>query len=105
MQNRLIRHTAFFVAVLIGISLCLVDAGAQTRRKRRARRAPRPVITNPVITPSTTEQTPVLGGEKIISTADETQGESEESVEPTKPKKAKPSSRAEIGRASCRERV
>lgn len=93
MQNRLVRHTAFFVAVLIGISLCLVDAGAQTRRKRRPRRVTRPIITNPVITPSTTEQTPALGGEKIISTADETQGESEETVESSKPKKAKPSSR------------
>jgi len=91
MQNRLVRNTAFFVAVLIGISLCLVDAGAQTRRKRRPRRVSRPVITNPVITPSTSEQT--VGGEKIISTADETQAESEETVESTKPKQAKPSSR------------
>ena len=92
MQNRFIRHTTVFVAVLIGISLCLVDAGAQTRRKRRPRRVSRPVITNPAITPSTTEQTPAAG-EKIISTADETPGESEETVETTKPKKAKPASR------------
>ena len=72
MQNRFVRHTAFLVAVVIAISLCLVDAGAQTRRKRRPRRAVRPVITNPAITPPAAGETTPDSGEKIISTADET---------------------------------
>lgn len=89
MKNRFVRHTAFLVAVLMAISLCLVDAGAQTRRKRRSRRAVRPVITNPAITPPAAGETSPDGGDKIISTADETQ--SEETVETRK--KGKPSSR------------
>lgn len=91
MQNRLVRRTAFFAAVLIGISLCLVDAGAQTRRKRRPRRVTRSLITNPVIT--STEQMPAVGEERIISTADETPEDSAERVEATRPKKTRPSSR------------
>jgi uncharacterized phage infection (PIP) family protein YhgE len=71
MQSKIVRPVSFLVAVLITIGLCLIDADAQTRRKRRARRAARPVITNPVITPATADQNAVDGGEKIISTADE----------------------------------
>ncbi|MGH9906478.1 MAG: hypothetical protein ACRD8U_12960 [Pyrinomonadaceae bacterium] len=71
MQSKIVRPVSFVVAVLITIGLCLIDADAQTRRKRRSRRAARPVITNPVITPATADQNAVDGGEKIISTADE----------------------------------
>lgn len=71
MQSQIVRPVSFLVAILITIGLCLIDADAQTRRKRRPRRAPRPVITNPVITPATADQNAVDGGEKIISTADE----------------------------------
>jgi DNA repair exonuclease SbcCD ATPase subunit len=53
------------------LSLGLIDAGAQKRRKRRTRRAPRPVITNPTITPAD-EQTSANGETKVLSTADET---------------------------------
>lgn len=71
MKNQFIGKAAFFVAVLVAISFCLIDADAQTRKKRRARRVVRPVITNPVITPPE-EQKATESGDKIISTADET---------------------------------
>ncbi len=71
MQYQFIRKAAFLVAVLVAISFCLIDGGAQTRRKRRPRRVVRPVITNPVITPAE-EQKATESGDKIISTSDET---------------------------------
>ena len=71
MQSQIIRKASFLVAVLVAISFCLIDANAQTAKKRRARRAVRPVITNPVITPAE-EQKGTESGDKIISTADET---------------------------------
>lgn len=72
MQSKIVRPVSFLVAVLITLGLCFIDVDAQTRRKRRSRRIARPVITNPVITPATADQNVVDGGEKIISTADET---------------------------------
>lgn len=69
MQSQFVRRLGLTLAVLITISICFVDAGAQ-RRKRRPRRVAQPVITNPVINPPTSEQA-AAGGEKIISTADE----------------------------------
>lgn len=70
MKNQFIRKAAFLVAVLLAISFCLIDADAQTRR-RRPRRAARPVITNPAITPAEGQKA-TESGDKIISTADET---------------------------------
>lgn len=70
MKNQFIRKAAFLVAVLVAISFCLIDADAQTRR-RRPTRAPRPVITNPAITPAE-KQKATESGDKIISTSDET---------------------------------
>ena len=90
MRSQFIRQTAFLLAVLLGISLCFIDADAQTRRKRRARRAPRPVITNPSIAPPTRDQT--TGGERIISTADETADTSQ--VDQDQVKTSKPSSKS-----------
>lgn len=87
MQNRVVRLTAFFVGIIICVSLCLIDAGAQTRKKRR----PRPVITNPDI--SAAEQTPGTGEERIISTADETPTDVGDTADAPKPKKAKPSAK------------
>lgn len=75
MQSRIFRHTAFLLAVVFVVGLCLVDADAQRRRRRRAR-APRPVITNPDIAPPGSESTGP-DGERIISTADESLPESE----------------------------
>src|SRR5687768_15438425 len=91
MQSQFIRKAAFFVAVFVAISFCLIDAGAQTRRKRRPRRVVRPVITNPVISPAE-EQKATESGDKIISTADETpEAEPDETAgtAETKPNKGK----------------
>lgn len=90
MQNRFGRRTAFLVAILIVISLGLVEAGAQTRKKRRARRIAKPVITNPVITPPA-EQTAT--GDKIISTADESTAEEDLTAETVRSKKARSTAR------------
>ncbi len=74
--RRLKRHAAFLLAVVFVVGLCLTDADAQRRRRRRVRTAPRPVITNPDIAPQGSESTGP-DGERIISTADETQTEPE----------------------------
>lgn len=101
MQSQFIRKTTFLVAVLVAISFCLIDADAQTRRRRRPRRVVRPVITNPVITAAEEQKAPE-SREKIISTADETpDAEADETTQTseTKPKKgktaAKPAAEAE----------
>ncbi|MCA1574391.1 MAG: hypothetical protein LC770_07615 [Acidobacteria bacterium] len=101
MQSQFIRKTTFFVAVLVAISFCLIDADAQTRKRRRPRRVVRPVITNPVITAAEEQKAPE-SRDKIISTADETpDAEADETTQTseTKPKKgktaAKPSADAE----------
>ena len=86
------------VAACLVVSFCLVEANAQTRRKKRTRRTTppvaRPVITNPPIAPA--EGTPPAessdtGDVKIISTADSTQ----EATPATDPKKAKPAASPE----------
>jgi DNA repair exonuclease SbcCD ATPase subunit len=91
MQSRFIRRAAFIVAILVSISFCLIGADAQTRKKRRPRRAAQPVITNPAITPAN-DQKATDSGDKIISTADETSdGQADETTQPpeTKPKNGK----------------
>lgn len=80
MQNRLIRYGSLLLVVLIGLSLCSIDADAQRRKKRRARRVTRPVVTRPVITnpaiaPAGSEQSSPADSEKIISTADQSEPE------------------------------
>lgn len=69
MHRRSVRYITLLLAILIGISVCSIDTDAQRRRKRRVRRTPRPVVTNPVIAPQGSEQSD--GSDKIISTADE----------------------------------
>jgi DNA repair exonuclease SbcCD ATPase subunit len=69
MQSRSIRYIALLLAILIGISVCSIETDAQRRRKRRVRRAPRPVVMNPAIAAPGSEQDG--GSERIISTADE----------------------------------
>ena len=90
MQSQFIRKSAFLIAVLVAISFCLIDADAQTRRRRRQRRVVRPVITNPVITPAEEQKTD--SGDKIISTADENpEAQENETIQSpeTKPVKGK----------------
>ena len=100
MQNRFIRHSAFLVSLFILIGVCVVDAGSQTRRKRRARRARvtkpvvRPVVTNPDIAPPGSEQAATPESERIISTAD--QSEPEQTSEETGAKSTKRSTNGDM---------
>lgn len=76
------RYFKFIIATCLVISFCLVEGDAQTRRKKRARRAAtpppaRPVITNPPIALPAAEPAP-SGDVKIISEADGKQEPTEE---------------------------
>jgi chromosome segregation ATPase len=93
MQGKFIRHTAFLLAVLVTIGLCVLDAGAQTRKKRRTHRATKRVVTNPPITPPKS-QTPATSEEKIIP-ADEPAEEGEQNGAEVKPKKTKSESKSD----------
>ena len=84
MHNRVFRQSALLVTLLMVISLCLVDADGQTRRKRRSRKVNRPVVTNPAIAAPGQEQSPNTETERIISTADETPTESQDSTDSAK---------------------
>ena len=64
------RHTAVVLGTLVLLMLFVVDADAQ-RRRRRATRPTRPVVTNPAIAPAGSEQNPNTGDERIISTVDD----------------------------------
>jgi DNA repair exonuclease SbcCD ATPase subunit len=89
MYNRFLRQTAFLVSLLILVSVCMIDAGAQTRRKRRPRRVNRPVVSNPTIAPPGSEQATGPDGEKIISTAEETPSGGDQATETDTSKKSK----------------
>lgn len=85
------NYIKFLIAAFLVVSFCLVEADAQTRKKRRSRRvtkpaAAQPVITNPSIAPPT--ETASSGDVKIISTADST-GTSEDPAQTTEAKKPK----------------
>lgn len=75
MPIRIRNYIKFFVAIVLAVSCCLIEADAQTKKKRTRRTtrtaAPKPVITNPPIAPAT-ETAPATGDVKIISTADPT---------------------------------
>ena len=91
MQSKSIRYSTFLLAVLFALSVCAIDADAQSRRKRRARRVRRPavvrpVVTNPAIALPGSEQATGPDGERIISTADEGSTESPEESVPAKNK-------------------
>jgi hypothetical protein len=93
MQNRSIRYSAFLLVLLVVFAMCGIDADAQRRRKRRVRRVrrpavTRPVITNPAIAPAGSEQSSGGDTEKIISTADQGAGETEQTTETAQPKKS-----------------
>jgi len=89
MQSRFFRQSALLVSLVLLVSIFVVDASGQSRRKRRTRRVtPKPVVTNPVILPPGEEQSPGTATERIISTADETPSESGE-TSTSQPKKDK----------------
>jgi len=95
MQNRLARLAALLFVVLLTLSLCVVEAGAQKRKKRRSHRTPKPVVTNPTITPPSDASATAAGEDKIISTADENTGGSDRNTDSTQQKeKTKPDAKA-----------
>ena len=98
MRNRFLRQTAFLLGLMVLISLCVVDAGAQRRRKRRthrvAKKVVRPVVTNPPIAAPGAERSPGADSERIISTADPSETETEPAIEVVPPKKGKASTKA-----------
>lgn len=69
MPNLFVRRSTNVLALLLVIGICMVDADAQSSKKRRSRRVTRPVVTNPAITPPQDENT--AGEERIVSTAEE----------------------------------
>jgi hypothetical protein len=80
---RIRNYMKFFVAAFLLVTCCLVEADAQTKKKRTRRStkpaAPKPVITNPPIaSPSDT-----ANDVKIISTAEGTQADPAQSPDPT----------------------
>lgn len=72
MPIRIRNYITFFIAAFLLVGCFLVDADAQTKKKRTRRTtktaAPKPVITNPAIAPPA--ETAASGEIKIISTAD-----------------------------------
>ena len=88
-MQRFVRSVAALVILVVVLGLGFIEADAQTRRKRRSRRVPRPVITNPPITPTEDGTT---AEPKVISTADETTTEGDQVGDTTKPRKKKPAS-------------
>jgi chromosome segregation ATPase len=94
-------HLKSFVAILLVLSFCLFEASAQTRKKRRSRRASKPavakpVITNPVIAPPGQIVKNSSGDVKIISTADlnSTEANQEQEAETPPPKKSRGTTKA-----------
>lgn len=94
MQNRFLRQTAFLLSLIVLVSLCVVDADAQSRRRRRSRRVRRPPVVRPVITnpaiaaPGSELESIGPDGERIISTADQMTNETESGSEAGSPKKS-----------------
>src|SRR5215813_5806058 len=90
------NYVKVLIAACLVVSFCIVEGDAQTRRKKRSRRAtpaaPKPVITNPTIAPpDSTDKTPAETGDvKIISTADQTKESSSEPLQGWKPKVTAP---------------
>src|ERR1044071_8979333 len=90
------NYVKVLIAACLVVSFCLVEGDAQTRRKKRSRRAapaaPKPVITNPTIAPPDSAKTPAETGDvKIISTDDPAAKESTpETLQGWKPKVTAP---------------
>ena len=93
MPGRIRSYIKFFLALTLIVSFSCVVGEAQSRKKKRTRRAapaaPKPVITNPTIAPPDSGQTPAPADDvKIISTADQASS----TQDPTQPAQPKPKS-------------
>jgi hypothetical protein len=107
MPVRLRNYTKVLVSLGLILTFCLIEGEAQTRRKKRTRRATkpavaRPVIVNPTIAPPTEtaaaattataqEKAAPTGDVKIISTADANTTDPVEPAPAKKPKNSAPS--------------
>jgi len=93
MGVRFRSYIKFLIATCLVVSFCLVEADAQTRKKRRSRRTTKPAVARPVITnpPIAPAETPATGDVKIISTADGAQ----DPTSATESKTAKPAASPE----------
>jgi uncharacterized phage infection (PIP) family protein YhgE len=75
------------LSLLVVLGFCLVEAGAQTRKKKRRAAKPaaaKPVITNPTIAPASATATPTQGDVKVISTADQDPADPDQAPTPAK---------------------
>lgn len=92
MLRRSIRYAIITLVALFLLTGAILDAGAQTRKKRsrRSRRpaAAKPIITNPTIAPPSAAEASSSGDVKIISTADETTVEPDQNSDSATPKKS-----------------
>lgn len=90
------NYIRIFIAVLVVVSCCLLEADAQTKKKRSRRTRPaaaKPVITNPPVAPPEGKEA-TSNDVKIISTADPSAEttETQETAPAKKPGKPEPGS-------------
>jgi hypothetical protein len=109
MRNRFLRQGAFLLGLILLVGLCVVDADAQTRRKRRTRRATKPaaakpVVTNPAIAPPGAEEA-ATDGERVISTADQSATETESPAETAPPKKSSTATQTKSSDAEMQKKI
>src|SRR4030095_8280773 len=83
-------YTKPVLASLLILSICLVGAGAQ-KKKKRSRRTTKPAAAKPVITNPEIALPTENGDVKIISTADQNGVEADPTSEESQPKKSKTS--------------
>src|SRR5258705_1428373 len=94
MAARLHKQILLLITLLFVLSFCLVEASAQTRRKKRARRVAKPVvakpvITNPPIAPPTEAKNTTNGDVKVISTAEQDTADPDQTAETPQPKRSR----------------
>src|SRR5712692_3841468 len=92
MQIRFRNQITLLVAVVFVMGLCLVDAGAQRRRRRTSRR----VVTHPVTSPSP-EASSDNADPRIVSTAEQNAADADQPTDKPRTKKqaSKPKVEAE----------
>jgi chromosome segregation ATPase len=94
MAARLRKQILLLITLLFVLSFCLVEAGAQQRRKKRSRRVAKPVvakpvITNPPIAPPAEAKNTTNGDLKVISTAEQDTADPDQTAETPQPKRSR----------------
>jgi small-conductance mechanosensitive channel len=95
MRIKLARQLSLALAVLFILSFCLLDVNAQTRRRKRSRRATNPIVNNVTPVQPATSQ-PATPDPQIISTAEEQSKEANDNAD-TSPKGARRATRSRTG--------